>query len=272
MGHDADAGQRPIKARARPVASPNGLIDPRGEQQLGRDLPPALGQPDLIARHARTAPAVVMLLAHPLWVDGVAQAVRPFQVMHHPIAARPVVVVAHRRPVAADARRDDVDVILGVPHHDIGRVREAHAPQVVAAERGPLLLGQPLACGQAQRTVVDRPALLHVARAHRAELGRQRARRRPVEQVARDDPRLVVAQFDALLEDVVEHAPEAATDLLLLNHPSPLPLYPSSSSAPPRMSAARSARTSAAMSSSASASRAVPVASSRPPPFRCAVS
>jgi len=150
VGHDADPGQRPVEALARPVASPNGLVDAGSEQQLGRDLPPALGQPDLIARHARTAPAVVAILAHPLWVDGVAQAVRPFQFMHHPIAARPVVMVAHRRPVAADARRDDVDVILGVPHHDIGRVREAHAPQVVAAERRPLPLGQPLARRQAQ--------------------------------------------------------------------------------------------------------------------------
>jgi len=149
VGHDADAGQRPVEALPRPVAPRDRLVDARGEQQLGRDLAPPFGQPDLIARHARTAPAVVVLLAHPLWVDGVAQAVRPLQVMHHPIAARPVIVVAHRRPVAADARRDDVDVILGVPHHDIGRVREAHAPQVVAAERRPLLLGQPLAHRQA---------------------------------------------------------------------------------------------------------------------------
>jgi len=218
MGHNADAGQRPVEALPRPVAPRDRLVDAGGEQQLGRDLAPTLGLADLIARHAGTAPAVVALLEHPLRVDSVAQAVRPLQFMHHPIAARPVVVVAHRRPVAPHARRDDVDVILGVPHHDIGRVREAHAPQVVAAERGPLLLGQPLARRQAQRTMVDRPALLHVPRAHPAELGRQRARRRPVEQVARDDPRLVVTQLDALLEDIVEHAPETAADLLLLDH------------------------------------------------------
>ncbi len=62
MGHDADAGQRPVEARARPVAPRDRLIDAGGEQQLERDLAPALGHPDLIARHARTARAVGALL------------------------------------------------------------------------------------------------------------------------------------------------------------------------------------------------------------------
>jgi len=74
VGHDADAGQRPVEALARPVASPNGLVDAGSEQQLGRDLPPALGQPDLIPANAGAAPTA----AHPLGVDGVREAVLAF--------------------------------------------------------------------------------------------------------------------------------------------------------------------------------------------------
>ncbi len=157
MGHDADAGQRPIKARARPVAPLNGLVDPRGEQELGRDLARALGQPDLIARHARTAPAVVAILAHSLRVDGVAQAVRTLQLMHHPIAARPVVPIADGLAVLVDARRHDVDMVLGVRDDDVGRVAKAHALHVVARERAPLRIGQTLTGRQAEGAVVNRP-------------------------------------------------------------------------------------------------------------------
>jgi len=147
VGHDADAGQRPVESVARPIAPGDRLVDPSREQELGRDLPRPLGQPDLIARHAGTAPAVVALLEHPLRVDGVAQAIHPLQLMHDLVATRTVVVVADRLAVEAHARGDDVDVILGVPHHDVERVREAHALQVVAAERAPVLLGQPLPHG-----------------------------------------------------------------------------------------------------------------------------
>ncbi len=149
MGHDADAGQRPVEARARPVAARDRLVDARGEQELGRDLAQALGQPDLIPAHLGPAhPRLAhALVTHPFRVDGVAQAIHPLQLMHDLVAARTVVVVADRLAVEAYARGDNVDVILGVPHHDVERVRKAHALQVVAAERGPLLLGQPLSRG-----------------------------------------------------------------------------------------------------------------------------
>ncbi len=69
MGHDADAGQRPIEARARPVAPLNGLVDARGEQQLGRDLTPTLSLANLGAAHPRADPA------HARGLNGVREAV-----------------------------------------------------------------------------------------------------------------------------------------------------------------------------------------------------
>ena len=146
MGHNADAGQRPVEARARPAAPRDRLVDPRGEQELGRDLAPALGHPDLIACHAGPALA---LPTHPRGVDGVRQAVRPLQLMHHAVAAWTVVGVANGAAVEVDARRHDMDVVLGVRHDDVGRVAEAHAVQIVPRERGPLGIAQALAGGQA---------------------------------------------------------------------------------------------------------------------------
>ncbi len=239
MGHDADAGQRPIKARARPVAPLNGLVDPRGEQQLGRDLARALGHPDLIARHARTAPAVVVLLAHSLRVDGVAQTVPPLHLMHDPIATPAVVAVADGAAVEVDARGDDVDVILGMLDHDIGHVSESHPLQIGAADLAPSLLCHALALRQTQRAMVDSPADVGVQHAHQPELGRERARRFP-DHVRAHDARVVVSQLRALLEHVVEHAPEAAADLRLLNHASP----PVSDTSSAPTSARRSVRTS----------------------------
>jgi len=146
VGLHAQRAQAAVEARARPVAPRDRLVDARGEQQLGRDLAHALGQANLIPAHLGPAhPRLAhALAAHPFRVDGVAQTIHPLQLMHDLVAARPVVVVADRLAVEAHARGDDVDVILGVPHHDIERVREAHALQVVAAERAPVLLGQPL--------------------------------------------------------------------------------------------------------------------------------
>ena len=239
MGHDADPGQRPVEARARPVASPNGLVDAGGEQQLGRDLPPALGQTDLIARHARTAPAVVAVLAHPLWVDGVRQAVRPLQLMHHPITTRVILPQVHALAIEAHPRGHDVDVVLSVRDDDIGHIAEAHAPQVRGGGGAPPLVGEPLPLGQAQRAVIDRPADVGVQHARQAELGGERTRRLP-DHVRADDARGLVPQLRALLEHVVEHAPEAATDLRLLNHASP----PASDASSAPTSARRSARTS----------------------------
>jgi hypothetical protein len=74
VGHDADAGQRPVEAVARPVTPRDRLVDPGGEQQLGRDLPRPFGQPNLIPANAGAAPTA----AHPLGVDGVREAVLAF--------------------------------------------------------------------------------------------------------------------------------------------------------------------------------------------------
>jgi len=141
VGHDADPGQRPIEARARPIAPVNRLINPSREQQLGRDLARALGHPDLIARHARTARAVSALLAHPLRVDGVRQAVRPLQLMHYLVAAWTVLPQVHAAAVEAHPRGHDMDVVLSVRDDDIGRVAEAHAPQVRGGDGAPPLVG-----------------------------------------------------------------------------------------------------------------------------------
>jgi len=214
VGHDADAGQRPVEARARPSAPLNGLVDARGEQQLGRDLAPALGHPDLIAGHAGTTLA---LPTHPLRVDGVAQAVHSLQLMHHPVTARPVVGVADGAAVEVDARGHDVDVVLGVRHDDVGRVPEAHAVQVVPRERGPLRIAQALVGGQAERAVMDRPRQVGVESAHLTELARQRAGGGPAH-VAPDDARLLVLQLCTLLEHIVEHAAEAPPGDDLLDH------------------------------------------------------
>ncbi len=147
MGLHAQHAQAAVEARACPVAPGDRLVDARGEQQLGRDLAAALGHPDLIARHARPAPAVVAFPAHPLRVDGVRQAVLPFQRVDDARAAPLLVAVADRLAVEADARRHDMDMILGVLDHDVGRVPEAHAVQVVPRERGPLRIAQALAGG-----------------------------------------------------------------------------------------------------------------------------
>jgi len=140
VGLHAQRAQAAVEALARPVAPRDRRVDAGGEQQLGRDLAPALGHPDLIARHARTARAAVALLAHPLRVDGVAQAVRPLQLMHHPVAARAVLPQVHAPAVEAHPRGHDVDVVLSVRDDDIGRVTEAHAPQVRGGDGAPPLV------------------------------------------------------------------------------------------------------------------------------------
>jgi len=65
--------------------------------------------------------------------------------MHHPIAAPAVIAVADGASVEVDARGDDVDVILGVAHHDIGHGGEAHPVQIGAADLAPSLVRQMLA-------------------------------------------------------------------------------------------------------------------------------
>jgi len=229
VGHDADAGQRPVEARARPVAPRDRLVDARGEQQLGRDLAPPFGHPDLVAGHARAAPAhpvaVAALPSHPLGVDGVAQAVVPLQLMHDPIAAPAIVAVAHGAAVEVDARGDDVDVILGMAYDDIGHVDEAHPGQIVPREGAPALLGQPLPLRQPQRAVIDHAPHLRVQGAQSAELGGERAGGR-AGHVGVHDVRVAVANLRALLEHVVEHAPEPAPDLRLLDHVPATPRSP----------------------------------------------
>jgi len=149
VGHNADAGQRPVEALTRPAAPRDRLVDPRGEQELGRDLSRPLGQADLIPTHLGPAhPWLARALAvHPLRVDGVRQAVRPLQLMHHAVAAWTVVAVADRLAVEVDARRHDMHMVLGVRHDDVGHIAEAHALQIVARERGPRGITQALTRG-----------------------------------------------------------------------------------------------------------------------------
>ncbi len=139
MGLHAQRTQAAVEALARPVAPVDRLVNTGGKQQLGWDLARPLGQPDLIPAHLGPGTAV-----YARGVDSVAQAVRLLQLMHHPIAARPVVGIADGLAVLVDARRHDVDVVLGVRDDDVGRVPEAHALHVVARERAPLHIGQTL--------------------------------------------------------------------------------------------------------------------------------
>ncbi len=224
MGHDADAGQRPVEALARPVAPRDRLVDAGGEQQLGRDLTRALGRPDLVPTHPRPTDA---LATHPRGVDGVRQAVRPFQRMDDVRAAPLLVAVADRLTVEANPRCHDMHMVLGVRHDDVGRVPEAHALQVVPREGGPLGIAQTLAGGQAQGAMMDRPRQGGVEAARFAELARQLTGRGPAD-VAPHDPRLLVLQLRALLKHVVEHAAEAPPGDNLLDHAlSPLaPTFP----------------------------------------------
>jgi len=120
----AQRAQRSVEALARPVAPRDRLVDPRGQQQLGRDLARALGHPDLVPAHPRPARARA---THPLRVNGVRQAVFPFQRVDNVRAAPLLVAVADRLTVEVDARRHDMHMVLGVRHDDVGRVVEAHA-------------------------------------------------------------------------------------------------------------------------------------------------
>jgi len=58
MGLHTQRAQAAVEALARPVASGDRLVDARGEEQLGWDLPRPLGQPDLIPAYARAGTAV----------------------------------------------------------------------------------------------------------------------------------------------------------------------------------------------------------------------
>ena len=121
MGLHTQRAQRPVKARARPVAPRDCLVDAGREQQLGRDLAPPLGQADFIPAHLR--PRGMQLLG----IDGVGQAIVALQLMHHPVPARIVLPQVHTAPVEAHPRRYDMHMVVGVRDHDIGRVSEAHA-------------------------------------------------------------------------------------------------------------------------------------------------
>ena len=180
MDADPDRGQCPLEARARAVPAPECLVDARGQQQAGRHLAHALGEPDLApadlrppvpwAAHTLTH---VLLPTNSLGGDGVREAILPLQVMHHPGAALPVVAVAHHSAVEADPPGDDVHVVRGVCHHDVGRVAKAHAVEVVLRERGPRAVAQVLALGQAQRAVMHDARERLVQTADLVELVRQ---------------------------------------------------------------------------------------------------
>jgi len=71
VGLHTQRAQRPVEARARPVAPRDRLVDAGREQQLGRDLAPPLGQADFIPAHQCPACAVAAITAQPRGVDGV---------------------------------------------------------------------------------------------------------------------------------------------------------------------------------------------------------
>jgi len=76
---------------------------------------------DLVPAHPRPADA---LAVHPLRVDGVRQAIRPFQRVDDVRAAPLLVAVADRLTVEVDARRHDMHMVLGVRHDDVISSRE----------------------------------------------------------------------------------------------------------------------------------------------------
>jgi len=215
MSLHAQRAQRPVEALARPVAPGDRLVDARGQQELGRDLPAALGDRDLAALDGRPADLAPVLGA--VREYRVGEAVGAFEVVDHSVTAPAVVAIAHDAAIIADARGDDMHVMVGVRHHHVACIGEAHPAQIIATDLCPLVVGQPLVLGQAQRAVVDGALQAGAQRPCLAELAGQGAR--PLaHHVAVHDARRIVAKLLALPEDVLQHAAKPPPDLCLLDH------------------------------------------------------
>ncbi len=205
--------ERRIEAVARAGAPFHGPVDARGQQELGRDLPGALGDRDLAPVDGR--PLDLVRVA----VRGyrVGEAVGAFQLVDHGVAAPAVVAIAHDAAVIADARGDDMHVMVGVRHHHVARIGEAHPLQIIATDLCPLVVGEPLVFGQAQGAMVDGALQAGAQRPCLAELAGQGARSL-TDHVAVYDARRIVAKLLALPEDVLQHAAKPPSDLCLLDH------------------------------------------------------
>jgi hypothetical protein len=138
------------------------------------------------------------------------------------LATTVVVRVGDGAPVGADARRDDVDVVvLGVamPHHDERRAPVAEVFEVALGNVAPLRVAQLLAPGRSVRQ--GQRGMEHGARQSRpqlsplAELLSEGARVLAVHVAAHELRRLRAA------EDVVEDAAEALPLVNALDHAAP---------------------------------------------------
>jgi len=207
--------ERRVEAVARAGAPFHGPVDARGQQELGRDLPGALGDRDLApvdGRPADLAPVVGATRGY-----RVGEAVGAFEVVDHGVAAPAVVAIAHDAAVVADARGDDMHVMVGVRHHHVARIGEAHPAQIIVTDPCPLVVGQPLVFGQAQGAVVDGALQARTQRPCLAELAGQGAR--PLaDHIAVHDARRIMTKLLALPEDVLQHAAKPPPDLCLLDH------------------------------------------------------
>jgi len=215
MGLHAQRAQVAVEALARRVAPGDCLVDARGQQELGRDLPAALGDRDLAALDGRPAGLAPVMGA--VREYHVGEAVGAFEAVDHGVTAPAVVAIAHDAAVVADARGDDMHVMVGVRHHHVARIGEAHPAQIIATDLCPLVVGQPLVFGQAQGAVVDSSLQAGAQRPRLAELAGQGARSL-TDHVAVHDARRIMAKLLALPEDVLQHAAKPPSDLCLLDH------------------------------------------------------
>ena len=75
------------------------------------------------------------------------EAVGAFQFVDHGFAAPTVVAIAHDAAIITDARGNNMHVMLGVRHHHVARIGEAHPTQIVTTDPCPLVVGQTLVLG-----------------------------------------------------------------------------------------------------------------------------
>jgi len=215
MGLHTQCAQRPVEALARPVAPLDRLVEARGQQELGRDLPAALGDRDLAALDGWPAGLAPVLGA--VREYRVGEAVGALEFVDHGVATPAVVAIAHDAAVITDARGDDMHVMVGVRHYHVARIGEAHPLQIIATDLCPLVVGEPLVVGQAQGAMVDGALQAGAQRPRLSELAGQGARSL-TDHVAVHDARRIVTKLLALPEDVLQHAAKPPPDLCLLDH------------------------------------------------------
>lgn len=196
----------------RPIRG--GAIEQILEAKASAHLARAFELPDLAGAHRSLLDLVCRLdLGKPVFALELAE---------NFLATTVVVRVGDRTPVSADARRDDVDVVvLGVAmtHHDERRAPVAEVVEVALGNVAPLRVAQLFAPGgsvrQGQRGMEDGARQSRPQLSPLAELLSEGARVLAVHVAAHELRRLPAA------EDVVEDAAEALALVNALDHAAP---------------------------------------------------